>query len=101
MTNVVDFVFRTLSQSSRLWGPWVTNLVDKLWRQNLVSHHDSNAFSKRNSSYWTVRVLVLADFGCRWLSQLWRMTEPRQDLENLCGHDTGGSPEVLGLIGEV
>ncbi len=26
--NVVDFVFKTLSQSSRLWGTWVTNLVD-------------------------------------------------------------------------
>jgi hypothetical protein len=25
---------------------------------------------------WTVRVLSLADFGCRWLSQLWRVTEP-------------------------
>ena len=27
--NVVDFVFKTfLSQTSRLWGTWVTNLVD-------------------------------------------------------------------------
>ena len=42
--------------------------------ENLVSHsHVSNVFSKRNASYWTVRVLVLADFGCRWLSQLWRV----------------------------
>jgi hypothetical protein len=38
--------------------------------------------------------LVFADFGCRWLSQLWRMTEPRPDFENLCGHDTGG---ILGV----
>ncbi len=30
------------------------------------------------------RVLVLADFGCRWLSQLWRVTEP-----------TAGYPEPL------
>jgi hypothetical protein len=59
VTNVVDFVFKTLSQSSHLWGPWVTNLVDKLCRQNLVSHHESNSFSKRNSSYWTVQVLTL------------------------------------------
>ncbi len=52
--------------------------------------HASNAFSKRNASYWTVRVLALADFGCRWLSQLWRVTDPRPDLENFCGHDTVG-----------
>ena len=50
---------------------------DKLCRQNLVSHsHASNVFSKRNASYWTARVLALADFGCRWLRQLWRVTEP-------------------------
>ncbi len=45
---------------------------------------------KRDASYWTVQVLVLADFGCGWLSQLWRVTEPRPDIENLCGHDTRG-----------
>jgi hypothetical protein len=28
--DVVDFVFKALSQSSRLWGTWVTNFVDKL-----------------------------------------------------------------------
>jgi hypothetical protein len=39
--------------------------------------------------------LVLADFGCRWLSQLWRVTDPRPDIENLCGHDTGGFREQL------
>ena len=45
--NVIDFAFKALSQSSRLWDTWVTNLVDKLFRQNLVSHsHASNAFSK-------------------------------------------------------
>jgi hypothetical protein len=32
--NVVDFVLKALSQSSRHWGTWVTNLVDKL--SNLV-----------------------------------------------------------------
>ena len=32
---------------------------------------------------WIVRVLALAEFGCRWLSQLWRVTEPRPDIENL------------------
>ena len=42
------------------------------------------------ASYWTVRVLTLADFGCRWLSQLWRVTDPRTEPENFCGHDTGG-----------
>jgi hypothetical protein len=26
------------------------------------------------ASYWTVRVLALADFGCRWLRQLCRVT---------------------------
>jgi len=45
-------------------------------------------YNDKWASYWIVRVMSLADFGCRWLSQLWRMTEPR--LENLCGHDTGG-----------
>jgi hypothetical protein len=34
----------------------------------------------------------------RGLSQLWRVTDPRSDLENLCGHDTGG---IRVLIGEV
>ena len=75
--NVVDFVFKTLSQSSLLWGTWVTNLVVKLCEKNLVSHSRvSIAFSKRNTSYWTVRVLSLTDFGCRCLNQLWRVTEP-------------------------
>jgi len=46
VTNVVDFVFKPLSQSALLWGTWVTNLVDKLCRQKLVSHHVSNVFSK-------------------------------------------------------
>jgi hypothetical protein len=82
-----------------LLGTWVTNLVDKLCRWNLVSHsHASNAFSKRNASYWTVRVWALADFGCRWLSQLWRVTAPWPEIENLCGHGTGG---IRVLIGEV
>jgi len=46
---------------------------------------------ERNASYWIVRVLTLADFGSRWLSQLWQVTDPRPDLENhLSGHDTGG-----------
>ena len=46
VTNVVDFVLNTQSQSSRHWGRWVTNLVDKPCQQDLVSHHASNAFSK-------------------------------------------------------
>ena len=77
--KVVDFVFKTFV--------------------SLSSHsHVSNAFSKRNAFYWIVRVLALADFGCRWLNQLWRVTDPRPDLENLCGNDTGG---ICVLIGEV
>jgi hypothetical protein len=68
-------------------------VVDKI----LSSHsHASNTFSKRNASYWIVRVLTLADFGSRWISQLWRVTDPRPDLENhLSGHDTGG---ILGTF---
>jgi hypothetical protein len=72
---------------------WVTNLVDNpLSITPCLSHHASNVFSKRNASYWNVRALTLADFGCRRrrLSQLWRVPEPRPDLENLCGHDAGG-----------
>jgi hypothetical protein len=42
-------------------GRGVTNLVDKRFPI---------------FSFWTVQVLALADFGCRWLSQLWRVTEP-------------------------
>ena len=42
-----------------------------------------------------VRVLALDDFGCRWLSQLWRVTAPRP---NLCGHDTGGFRVLLGEV---
>jgi hypothetical protein len=59
--------------------------------------HVSNAISKRNASYWTVRVLALADFGCRWLSQLWRVLNQLPNLENLCGHDTGGIREQSGF----
>ena len=61
------------------------NVVDFVVSQS----HVSNAFSKRNSSYWIVRVLTLPDFGYRWLSQLNQLP----DTENLCGHDTGGFRE--------
>jgi hypothetical protein len=76
--NVVDFVFKTFVTIITSLGyvgnkPCSQSVVDK----TLSSHsHDSNVFSKRNTSYWTVRVLVLGDFGCRWLSQLWRVIEP-------------------------
>jgi hypothetical protein len=43
-----------------------------------------------NVSVWTVRALAFADFGCRWLSQLWPVTRFGPELENACGHDTGG-----------
>jgi hypothetical protein len=46
----------------------------------------------------TLERVALADFGCRWFSQLWRVTDPRPDLENFCGHDTEG---ICVLIGEV
>ena len=72
---------------------WQTLLTIRCW-YNFVSYsHVSYAFSKRNTSSWTVWVLDLVDFGCRWINQLWRVTEPRSDLENPCGHDM--------LIGEV
>ncbi len=76
MTKVVDVVDKTLSFHS----------------------HASNAFSKGmlptglpGSWPW----LVLFSDG---LSQLWRVTEPRSDLENFCGHDTGGFRELLGEV---
>ncbi len=56
----------------------------------------------RNVSFWTVRVLVLSDFelfGCRWFSQLWRVTEPLTDLGNSqCGHDTRGNRVLMGEV---
>jgi hypothetical protein len=76
--NVVAFVFKTFVSIITSLGyvgnkPCGQSVVDK----TLSSHsHATNAFSKRNASYWTVRVLAFADFGCRWLSQLWRVTEP-------------------------
>ncbi len=76
--NVVDFVFKAFVSIITFLGyvgnkPCWQSVVDK----TLSSHsHTSNSFSKRNTSYWTVRVLTLVDFGCRWLSQLWRVTEP-------------------------
>ncbi len=51
-------------------------LFIKSYQFSLQINTLERAFSKRNASYWTVRVLTLADFGCRWLSQLWRVTEP-------------------------
>jgi hypothetical protein len=75
---------------------WVTNLVDNQLSIKLcpltVTPLTLRVF-QRNASYWIVRVLSLADFGCRWRNQLWWVNDPRPDLENLCGHDTGG---VLG-----
>ena len=69
--NVVDFVFKTFVSIITSLG--YVGVVDK----TLSSHsHASNAFSKRNASYWIVRVLALPDFGCRCLSQLWCVTEP-------------------------
>ncbi len=98
--NVVDFVFKAFVSIITSLGyvgnkPCRQSVVDK----TLSSHrHASKAFSKRNASYWIVRVLAVADFGCRWLSQLWRVTEPRPDIENLCGHDTGGFHVLTGEV---
>ena len=89
---MVDSVFKAFVSNITSLGyvgnkPCWQSVVDK----TLSSHsHVSKAFSKRNTSYWTVQVLTLTDFGCRCLTQLWRVTDPRPDLENLCGHDTGG-----------
>jgi len=45
------------------------------------------------------RVLTLDDFGCRWLRQVWWVTEPaagsRVGSLNLCGHDTVGIRDSL------
>ena len=87
----------------------MTNFVVKLCLQNLFSHHDSrvvrvvsrlirinqDVFLFINSGIspsYTInklkrdRDLTLVDFGCRWVNQLWWVTDTRTDLENSCGH---------------
>ena len=85
MASVVDLVFKTLSPFIGTWTVLVQtlgdNVVDFVFKalvsiitslgyvETLSSHsHASHAFSKRNASYWIVRVLSLADFGCRGLA---------------------------------
>ena len=67
-------VFNTMSHNA-----WVQTLLSSIPCLganpvvfNTVSPITENAFSKRNASYWIVRVLVLADFCCRWISRFWR-----------------------------
>jgi hypothetical protein len=84
VTKVVDFVFKPLSQSSHLCR-WVTkktltNFVDKLCRQTLVSHHDFNVFLKGllptgmssllSDSLFNVFILKLGD------KSLWKEINP-------------------------
>ncbi len=54
-------------------------------------------FVSRNSEVQAMSRTKLASPNLA-LSQLWRVTAPRPDLENLCGHDTGG---IRVLVGEV
>ncbi len=68
--NVVDFVFKTLSQSPRLWGTWVGNLVDN---PLLIKVHKTLSLTVTPLTSFPKGILPtglsgswdLADFGCR------------------------------------
>jgi hypothetical protein len=77
---------------------WDKGFKDRVYHIDTQFLYQHGHMLEKGGRYWIVRVLDLGDFGCRWFNQLWRMTEPRPDLENICGHDTGGIRVMLGEV---